>query len=585
MRAVVALVAVLLCGIAPAAAGQTLESLSAQAKDAISRDAYESALQILTEATQRYPDSPKPHLALADLYYDKELFPLALSEYRAAEQKGADDFQTLTQVSRCYGKLNQEGKSIEYLTRILERYPESSETVDDLGWMYFKTHQLDKGEAVLLDGIARLGMRRGMAMTLGTVYSGMNRYEESRRYYLKSVEEALRAEDRNFASIAYYNLSLLERNFFHYNSALRFTDDSIAQEDRASGHLARGELLQARMEFAAAEQEYQQAYALDTTPLSRVNLADLLREFGRLDLARRYAEDVLASRDLTWMLYYGTDTNRHFKELHALLADIHDGLWRRELGRPTAGILDRISALFQAARSRVLAWYHRQRFRIYALSVGGEYLAQGSFEDAWWEFYRGNEAYPEVALKYLGMAREIETARSPHAEALYLVEEGTVRRSAALLEKALAGLDPFWEKEPAAEALLAQIPLLRGPANAQAKRKAIVRLYDLNPGALPQAGLGLPFAVEWIGAGWRAREKALVLKFLRRAGSECVEAPAGGGLECRLRVSRESDGSWRWKTEREGAVTGSGAVPAAGSPRQRSAALVRNLLEELYSVH
>jgi tetratricopeptide (TPR) repeat protein len=571
---------------AQATAGETLESLSTRARDAISQNAYETAVKILSAAKVTYPTSPRPNLALGDLYYDKELYTLALGEYREAEKKGADDFATLTQISRCFGKLNQEKSSIEYLTRILKQYPDSADTVDDLGWMYFKTHQLEKGEQVLLKWISRLGMQRGMAMTLGTVYSGLNRYDRSREYYLKSVDEALRVGDRDFAAIAYYNLSLLEHNFFHYNSALRFTDESIAMEDRPSGHLARGELFQARMDFPSAEQEYQSAYAKDTTPLSKVNLAILFQKFGRLDLARRYAEEVLDSRDLAWLVYYGTDITRHFKDMHELLSVIYAGLARREAARPTTGIVDRASALVSAARDLVVSWYHAQRFHLYCLQVGRDYLAQGSDEDAWWEFYKGNEGYPEVALKYLSMARELETARTPHASAFYLMEEGRIRRSAALLQSALEAFDPFWEKEPAAEALVSLIPLLKGTGNDGPRRDDIARLFGINPGALPQAGIGLPVSLEFRGGGWSRREKGLIVRYMKRAGSECVREPAAG-LRFALRLTRGSDGATRWALtdSASGSVVREGAPLLSGRMKTRSARLVQSILEELYAVH
>ena len=571
---------------AQAATGETLESLSSKAREAITQNAYETAVKILTEAVSTYPSSPRPHLALADLYYDKELYPLALGEYREAEKKGASDFATLTQISRCFGKLNQEKNSIDYLTRILKQYPDSSDTVDDLGWMYFKTHQLEKGEQVLLKGISRLGMQRGMAMTLGTVYSGLNRYDRSREYYLKSVDEALRVGDRDFAAIAYYNLSLLEHNFFHYNSALRFTDDSIEMEDRPSGHLARGELFQARMEFTAAEGEYQAAYAKDTTPLSKVNLAILYQKFGRLDLARRYAEEVLDSRDLAWLMYYGTDITRHLKDLHELLSSIYAGLARREAARPATGAVDRVRALVSAARDLAVSWYHAQRFHLYSLQVGRDYLDQGSTEDAWWEFYKGNEGYREVALKYLSMARELETARTPHASVFYLMEEGKVSRSSALLQKALAAFDPFWEKEPAAEALAALVPFLKGPRNDGPRREAIARLFAINPGALPQAGIGLPVALEFRGDGWSMREKVLVVRYLRRAGSECGQGPSAG-LPFSLRLTRGAGGAVRWAVadSASGNVIREGAPLLSGRAKARAGRLVQSILEELYAVH
>jgi tetratricopeptide (TPR) repeat protein len=562
--------------------GDSLEGLTSKAREAISQNAYESAVKLLTEAKTRFPASPQAVLALADLYYDKELYPLALSEYREAETRGATDFTTLTQISRCYGKLNQETKSIEYLTRILQEYPDNAETIDDLGWMYFKTHQLEKGEQVLLKGIQRLGMQRGIAMTLGTVYSGMNRYDKSKEFYMKSVNDAIRVGDRDFAAIAYYNLSLLEHNFFHFNSALRFTEESTAMEDRPSGHLARGELLQSRMDFSAAEQEYSDAYGRDTTPLSKVNLAILYQRFGRLDLARRYAEEVLQSRDLAWLANYGTDITRHFKDMHELLSSIYGGLAQEEAHRPTTGPFDRIAALVTSVRYRLVAGYHNQHFRLFSLKAGGQYLAQGNEENAWWEFYKGNEQYAEVALKYLGMARALETARTPHAASYYLAEEGKVRHAAGLLEQALPGFDAFWEREPTADALLSLIPLLQGEKHAQRRQKAIAELFGINPGALQQAGIGLPLSVVIDGSGWRWTERGLILRYLRRSGSEC-----GPGMRYTLRITGEANGDVRWSAadSATAGIVGAAKVAAGGGPLSRSARIVKSILEELYSIH
>ena len=570
---------------AQAAQGDTLEKLTSRAQEAITRKSYESAVKILTEAKSRYPTSPRASLALGDLYYDKELFTLALAEYREAEKKGATDFATLTQISRSFAKLNQEKSSIEYLTRILQQYPESTDTMDDLGWMYFKTHQLDKGEKVLLRGITKAGPQRGLTMTLGTVYSGMNRYEKSREYYLKAVDDALRVGDRNFASIAYYNLSLLEHSFFHYNSALRYTDESIAMEDRPSGHLARGELFQSRMDFGSAQQEYQDAYAKDTTPLSKVNLAILFQKFGRLALSRRYAEEVLGSKDFAWLVYYGTDLTRHLKDLHELLGIVYKGLAVREASRPTTGILDRASALAASVRNRILSWYHDQRFRAFSLQVGTQYLDQGSYEDAWWEYYKGNESYSEVALKYLGMTRALETARSPRSAFFYILEEGKLRRSTALLEQSIAGFDPFWEKEPTADALIALVPLLADSPEKDRRREVISRLYKINPGALPQARIGLPLAVSFEGRAWPGRGKSLVLRFLRRSGSECTEAPREGfGYSLGLLMHEDRSVHWTVR-DSTGTIVREGSPVLAGNLRQRAAVLVREILEELYSVH
>jgi tetratricopeptide (TPR) repeat protein len=576
---------------AQAGAVGSLDWYDSEAKQAISQSNYETAVRILTEAKGKFPDASKINLELADLYYDKELYPLALDEYRDAEKKGSEDFHTLNQIARSYGKLNREKDSIGYLTRILSLYPDSVETIDDLGWMYFKTFQLEKGEKILLAGIKKFGLQRNMAMTLGTIYSGMNNYDRSREYYLKSIDDALSANDRYFASIAYYNLSLLEESFYHYNSALAFTEDSVSMEDRASGHLARGELIQSRMDFRGALEEYQKAFERDSTPLTRVNLAILHRLFGHLELARRYAEEAFGTKDLAWMLYYGTDVSRHYKDLSEILSDVYRGLSRVEATRPTAGPFDRVVALAVSLRDRVISWYYAQRFRLYSLAIGKQYMAEGRWEEASWEFYKASQPYREVAATYLAKARALETARTPHAEPFYLQEEGKLRGSVELLTRSIAGFDPFWEREATADSLTTLAPLLARRGETAARRDALNRLYDINPGAFRQEALGLPLSLQMPENFWGRWEKALIVRYFRRAGSEIVESRAGGspppsGFRYALSLSLQAEGKARYALTdvRSGQILVENSRQLSGGAFKRCAALVQGILDDLYKV-
>ena len=461
-------------------------------------------------------------------------------------RKAPTDFATLTQISRCYGKLNQEKSSIEYLTRILKQYPDSSDTVDDLGWMYFKTHQLEKGEQVLLKGIARLGMQRGMAMTLGTVYSGLNKYDKSREYYLKSVDEALRVGDRDFAAIAYYNLSLLEHNFFHYNSALRYTDESIAMEDRPSGHLARGELFQARMDFASAEQEYQAAYAKDTTPLSKVNLAILFQKFGRLDLARRYAEEVLG---LQGPRVAGVLRHRHHAAFqgHARAAGRSSTAalrGARRPGRPT-GVIDR------AARSspRRGTW----------CSPGTTRSASTCTPCRW-----AGSTWTRGPTRTPGGSSTRETKRTPRWRSSTCRWRGSWRPraprtppSSTSWRRARSGGPPrSWQprsrasirsgrRSPRRRRSRRSSRCCSGESNAGQRRDAIARLYAINPGALPQAGIGLPLAVDFRGDGWSRREKGPRCPILEEGGIRMRAKGRGraAAIPCASRGSATAVGS------------------------------------------
>jgi hypothetical protein len=180
------------------------------------------------------------------------------------------------------------------------------------------------------------------------------------------------------------------------------------------------------------------------------------------------------------------------------------------------------------------------------------------------------------------MARVLETARIPHAEYFYLQEEGKVKRSAKLLEKSIRGLDPFWEREAIAVSLRFLAPLLEGRENEGRRRETIERLFEIDRGALQQAGLGIPLAVEFRGNGWGKREMGLIFRYLRRAYSECVPV-----ARYALRISRGEGESIRWAVldSRSGALVAQGTPALAGRPKVRCARLVQAILEELYAVH
>jgi tetratricopeptide (TPR) repeat protein len=574
----------LICSPAVSYGQQNADWYYGRAQEAIEAENYETAVRIVEEGKQLFPRNAELRLLLADLYYDKELYNLALEEYQGAEQLQGEEYLTLIQISRCYGKLNQEQESIVTLKRILELYPENLTPIDDLGWMYFKTHQLEKGEELLLEALKEFGPDRGIYMTLGTLYSGLYDYKNARKFYLEAIQDALTEEDLYFASIAYYNLSLLEHGFYNFNSALRYSEESIQMVDRAPPHLARGELFHSRLDFKRALSEYQTAMVKDSTPLSKVNLALLYQSFGMLELARRYAEEVLDSRDRSWMYYYGTDIKRHLQDVHEILADVYAGLARSGRAQPRIGILQVLKWIPRSVEYRLKAYYHRQKLRAYSMEVGRSYLLEGNHLDAYWEFYRANERYRQVALKYLVLARDLEVQVAPHALHYYQQEEGKIRGSRELLERSIQGLDPFWEREGIFDALHDLIPLLE--VKSSTRRQALNRLYELNPGGLLQYGFALPLVVSRHEPDDRVLRRCL--KHLKRSGSEiATAADEQGGFLYNLALEREANNRVRVSLRKgeQGRLLFSEIVTLGTvRPRRQAAALARAVMEHIYTV-
>ena len=81
-----------------------------------------------------------------------------------------------------------------------------------------------------------------------------------------------------------------------------------------------------RMELSRTLMEYQDAYAMDNSPLSKLNLAQVFQIGGRLGEAALYAEDCLKAKDHSWMLNFGIDPVRYKRDIHEVLKDTYDGL-------------------------------------------------------------------------------------------------------------------------------------------------------------------------------------------------------------------------------------------------------------------
>jgi transglutaminase-like putative cysteine protease/tetratricopeptide (TPR) repeat protein len=571
----------------PEEAERSAQWYADRAIEAIDGENYERAVQMLTDGQERHPESVQLYTILGDLYFDEELYRLALSEYQEAEQIEPENFAALHSAALSLGRLNRERDSVHYLERLLQLYPDSPDVIADLGWMYFKTHQLQKGEELLLEAIEDYGSERSLTMTLGTIYADMYRFEDSKEYYERSIESALEDGRSYFASVAYYNLSLLQKAFFRFNGAMQSTERSLAQATRSTGHLAKGELYEMQMDFRRAHDEYTEAYNLDEdTPLAKLDLAALYQTFGRLDEALAYARDVYDSDDLHWLFNFGTDEQRHRMELHHLLSEIYRAKATVRSYEPAAGPIEWVSNLAGRIRYRVLAWYHDMTFRRFASGVAEAYEQEGSILNAHWTYYRAQERYPRLALRALEEARGLETEVIPEAEPFYLMRVAMLRDDRAAIAEAVNAMHPRWERSSIAEGLREIAIRAHRDGDVEEAQRSAVELYRLNRGGLRQHGIELPLQLSVTGADGRVARR--LVGSLRAAGLRpTAEAAAGGEgasspLRLEVRVLDAERVSYRFLDADRFVLGDSVGVPALD--RDGTARIAREITDAIFRV-
>jgi tetratricopeptide (TPR) repeat protein len=427
---------------------------------------------------------------LGNLYYSRRLYRLAWDEYRRAEKIIPWEPDLLHQLANTAGYLNKNSESADYLERVLSFEPDNHEAIGSLAWMYFKLHRLDEGERLLLEAMDRTGNDVDFAMTLGTIYSDMFRYQDAKDEYLKAIVGAENTGDRLFAALAHYNLSILETRFYRFALAYDRTNASLEAMNRASGRLARGELYMARLELPRALTEFQEAYDMDSSPLSKLNLAQIFQVGGRLKEAVLYASNCLNARDESWMLNYGIDPVRYKRDIHEILKDSYRGLLKAESFSCPGTLKESVQSFFRKISYRFYLEVHTQLFRKYSLLSADAYReSSGEIHlEALIQYHNAFEAYPRRAFAYLTMARDFEEPLISGSAPSYDYKEARLFNKRETLAETLGEFDSLWERDMIAE-VYAQLALT---GKREEKQDAAERLFALNRGALLQNGIRLP---------------------------------------------------------------------------------------------
>lgn len=566
------------CLLAAALCGEdSPEELLDRIDQAVEGQWYARAISLIEQGERRYPEDIRFPLAEGGLYQTRELYNLALDAFRKAEGLEPANRVIREELAAVLGFLDRNEEALGYLESLVAE-ERVLRLADDLGWMYFKTHQPEKGIS-LLEAVLAEEFDRSAALTLGTLYSELNDRENCRKHYLEAIEDALEKGDRYFASVGYYNLSLAEQAFYDYESAIDYARLSLEQMERAGGYLALGDQYLTKGDYSRALEEILRAEALDDTPLSTMNLASFYRESGRLKEALALADSLSRSKDDSWMYYFGIDSRRFRADLNELFRDIHRGLFHRESLSGASGMRARAARLGRMGKSFFLALYYDAQFRLPAFRTGRDQRRRSSPLRGALTLAAAAEGVPSLAGKYLEEARALE-AEFPASTPWYDLELGRETGDLVLLGRALEAFRPDWEARLVEEASRTILLRDRGLRSSSRGIEAAAEIYRQNPGGLRQYGLRLPLHPILTGPASERLSRKLARQLSRQG---FLATPAYEGGEIILRVHLLPEGALTYTAVRPGgAVLSSGRVEGSSSPSRAFFALSRRLAAELF---
>ncbi|MDR3302606.1 MAG: tetratricopeptide repeat protein [Spirochaetaceae bacterium] len=516
---------------------QDADTLYIEAEKSINAENWERAIQLLNEGREKYPDDYRFPLELGTIYAEREFYNLAKEEFLIVNSLMPDNEYILEKLALVVGSLNDYQAAAAYYEQILALDPENIEVRSELAWMYFKLHRLEEGEAILLTTIAESGSSPRLAMILAIIYSDMLNYEASKQWYADAIATAREFSLYAFASVSYYNYSILESRFYHYQNSFELAENSLAMAERDSGHMAKGELLLRRLEFGRVFAEFENAYQLDKrSPLPKLGLSQAYLVAGRLEEARLYAEDCERITNHAWMINFGIDPAQFKKELNDILYQCYRGLYNQEKLKVEGTIKDTFVAYKNMAHYYFKYQVHKKLYEKWTLESAGSYSidTMGSqYLDALLNYYSAFGDYPNRAKIYLDKSEQYEAEIIPASRSSYMFERGKLFHDEVLLSNALSAFDTLWERDMIAQTNVELYTIEKNRGQHTLKYTIAEALYLLNPGALRQAGIKLPVQIVINAKNTEYNKK--IKKKLLRAGFESPSAKSA--FQCRFTLS------------------------------------------------
>jgi len=461
----------------------------------LQNDFTEQALDLLIQGKKLFPNSASFYIQAGDIYADKELYDLALDEYVSASIMNKFNPDIIYKTSLMYSYLGKDKESAKALEQVISLKPDNLDAIADLGWIYFKLHRLQDGIALMENAIKHFGEDKSLTMTLGSLYSEALQYDNAKKAYLSAIKNSKKEGSKNFTSIALYNLSLLELRYYHFEEGLETANLSLLELERTSAHLAKGELFVQAQDFNKALEEYKRAYELDSSPLSKLNMAELYLEKGQTETARVWLNSAKNHKNSSWMANYGTDTTLYETDILEIETQLYKNLAIEEQTRIKENFFDSVASFFKTIWLNLQALYYEYTYYKYSSINASNYKKEGNDYSSNAHYALAFKKNPILSEKYLYKAVTFEEKEIPESRARYLLEKERANRNINTILNAIQKLNQNWEKDIIADSY-EDILRFSFFKNTDQIRQVTQELYKIKPYAVRRSGGLLPIKIQ-----------------------------------------------------------------------------------------
>ncbi len=463
-----------------------------KAKEAVHNSYYDMAIKILNEAEAKFPESYLPDYEKATIYFDNEIYGMAVKEFTDAKKKGLQNEDIYSQIANSYSKQGKDELALSTYEEAITIINESVYLVDNLGWLYYKTHNYTKGIEFIESKLTVYGKDPDILMTLGTLYSSIWDYEKAKSCYISAISNSYNNKLSEFRAIAYYNLALIEESFLYYDNAHNSMLASLALMDRSSAYMGLAYLSMRLMNLKESYNYIQKASSLPPkTAFPESALCYLYAISGNVDEAITLSESILNNQDFAWMMYFGTSIDGFNGEIYKVLSTAYNYKSAMISYSEKESFVHTVIRPFKKKYYQLKSLYYNFVYSTIFIRLGNKKISGGSDLDGLNQIVSGlEEIAPRRALKVSRIARGIEIPLNRNKQRIYDAEESLLSTNELFVSKdtkiqriveAMNRLDPKWEKDMKSLLLVEAIQLSNNKKYNYLKEMLFVEYPQLAP--------------------------------------------------------------------------------------------------------
>ncbi|PIE98482.1 MAG: hypothetical protein CR988_03005 [Treponema sp.] len=509
-----------------------------RAEKAVEAENWDKSVELLKNGIKNYPNDYRFAKLLAGVYYDKELYELSYKYFKLAKKIKPSAYDLYLDLSDVTANLNMEQESLKYILKYLDYKPNSLSAISSLGWLYFKLHDSRRGIKLLEDAIKEYGGYGSLYATLGTLYSEVYDYKNAKRYYKKAIAYAKKNDLDAAASIYYYNLAILETDFFNFEQAYSDAKNAVSYYDKPATNTMLIELELLRFNFQRALDIVQKVIAKDKTPILEMDLISIYLQTGHWEEVSGIIQKVKNRKNNAWIAHYGLSLLKHKANIYESERMLYLYKYYEEKRKIKTNIFEKIKSLKTEMELYSKYKHYDNVFKVYLTKIADEFKPSLKTKDydISYDVYINNFYYeifkddPFKALKYLEKAEAIETKFIPKLQPRYDAKKGALTKDRTLLNSGMKNLDYDWEKTELAETFVKAISITNR-AEKKLRYLYLQRLFDLNPVILVQNDICLPVKFNASSKNKKFNSKKMIALFNGSRFKKDNESPLNVSIE------------------------------------------------------